>query len=203
MEGFNSGNDDPAGFYVPLAQSDRSFLSMAIQVEGGNPLSITQEVRAAVRSVHSDTPIYWVRDMPEVIRQGTWFYNLFGGLFITFGLAALFLASVGLYGVLAFSVSRRVREMGIRMALGANARDVIRQVLREGMLQMVVGLAIGLGLALATSRVLATFVFDVQPRDPAVFTTIVGVIIAVGLFASYVPARRATRVDPMEALRYE
>jgi ABC-type antimicrobial peptide transport system permease subunit len=184
MEGFDSGNDDPAGYYVPLAQSDRSFLSMAVQVQGGNPLSITQEVRAAVRSVHSDTPIYWVRDMPEVIRQGTWFYNLFGGLFITFGLAALFLASVGLYGVLAFSVSRRVREMGIRMALGANARDVIRQVLREGMLQMVVGLAIGLGLALATSRVLATFVFDVQPRDPAVFTTIVGVIIAVGLFAS-------------------
>ena len=130
MEGFNSGNDDPAGFYVPLTQSDRSFLSMAIQVEGAHPLSITQEVRAAVRSVHADTPIYWVRDMPEVIRQGTWFYNLFGGLFITFGLAALFLASVGLYGVLAFAVSRRVREMGIRMALGANAGDA-QQHLKE------------------------------------------------------------------------
>ncbi|UCG89091.1 MAG: ABC transporter permease [Gemmatimonadota bacterium] len=203
MEGFNLGEGGPAGFYVPLAQSDRSFLSIAVQVEGGNPLSITQEVRAAVRSVHSDTPIYWVRDMPEVIRQGTWFYNLFGGMFIAFGLAALFLASVGLYGVLAFSVSRRVREMGIRMALGANARDVIRLVLREGMLQIAVGLVIGLGFALATSTVLSTFVFEVQPRDPSVFTTIVAVIITVGLFASYVPAHRATRVDPMQILRHE
>ncbi len=202
MEGFNFADDDPAGYYIPLAQSDRSFMSIAIQVEGGNPLSITPEVRAAVRSVHADTPIYWVRDMPEVIRQGTWFYNLFGGLFIAFGLAALFLASVGLYGVLAFSVSRRVREMGIRMALGANARDVVRLVLGEGMLQIAVGLAIGLAIALATCTVLSTFVFGVEPRDPAVFTAIVGVIIAVGLFASYVPAHRATRVDPMETLRH-
>lgn len=203
MEGFNLGDEDPAGYYVPLAQSDRSFMSMAIQVEGGNPLSITPEVRAAVRSVHPDTPIYWVRDMSEVIHQGTWAYDFFGGLFITFGLAALFLASVGLYGVLAFSVSRRVREMGIRMALGANAGDVIRLVLREGMLQTAVGLAIGLALALATSAVLSAFLFGVRPRDPAVFTTIVGVIIAVGLLASYVPAHRATRVDTMVALRQQ
>lgn len=166
-------------------------------------MSITKDVRAAVRAVHADTPIYWVRDMPEVIRQETWFYNLFGGLFITFGLAALFLASVGLYGVLAFSVSRRVREMGIRMALGANAGAVIRLVLREGTLQIVVGLAIGLGLALATSSVLGTFIFGVQPQDPAVFGTIVAVIVAVGLGASYVPARRATRVDPIQVLRHE
>jgi len=202
MEGFHSGTDS-AGYYVPLAQSDRSFMSMAIRVAGGSPLSITKDVRAAVRAVHADTPIYWVRDMPEVIRQETWFYNLFGGLFITFGLAALFLASVGLYGVLAFSVSRRVREMGIRMALGANAGAVIRLVLREGTLQIVVGLAIGLGLALATSSVLGTFIFGVQPQDPAVFGTIVAVIVAVGLGASYVPARRATRVDPIQVLRHE
>jgi putative ABC transport system permease protein len=87
------------------------------------------------------------------------------------------------------------------MALGADAGNVIRLVLREGTIQIAVGLVIGLGLALATSRVLANMIFDVQPRDPAVFGMIVGVIVVVGLFASYVPARRATRVEPVEALR--
>jgi ABC-type antimicrobial peptide transport system permease subunit len=139
--------------------------------------------------------------MPEVIRQQTWYYDLFGGLFIAFGVAALFLASVGLYGVIAFSVGRRVQEMGIRMALGANAGRVIRLVLREGTVQIAVGLAIGLVLALATSSVLATMIFDVPPRDPVVFGTIIGVIILVGLLASFVPAHRATRVELVEALK--
>jgi len=201
LAGFSQGADDPAGFYLPLAQSDRSFLTMAIQVAHGDPLSLAPAVRAAVRGVHPDTPIYRIWDMPEVLRQETWFYDLFGGLFIAFGVAALFLASLGLYGVIAFSVSRRVQEMGIRMALGADAGRVIGLVLREGTVQIAVGLAIGLALALATSGVLATMIFDVQPRDPVVFGMIVGIIVLVGLFASFVPAHRATRVEPVEALK--
>ena len=203
MESFESTADIPHGYYVPLAQSDQRFMSIVLFTAGGNPLALTPEVRSAVRSVHPDTPIYWVRDMPEVIRQGTWLFNLLGGLFITFGVAALFLASVGLYGVLAFSVSRRVQELGIRLALGANTRDVIRLVIREGSLQMAIGLVLGIGLALATSNVLASNIFDVTPRDPFVFGTVVTVIVVVSLVASFVPAKRATRVDPMEALRYE
>lgn len=203
IEGFDSPPGDSAGFYVPLSQSDRNFMSIALSVRGGPPLSIAPDARNAIRSVDADMPIYWVRNMDEVVHQETWFYNVFGTLFIIFGAAALFLASVGLYGVLAFSVSRRVQELGIRMALGANARDVLRLVLREGAWQIGIGLSLGLGLAYAASNILQIVIFDVEPRDPIVFGTIVVVILAVGLFASLVPARRATRVDPMQALRYE
>jgi predicted permease len=203
MEGFQSPPEDSAGFYVPLLQADRRFVSIAVQVAGGNAMALTSEVRNAVRAVDPDLPIYWVRDMSEVIHQQTWFYKVFGTLFIVFGVAALFLASVGLYGVLAFSVSRRVQEMGIRMALGANARDVLRLIVREGGIQLAVGLTLGLGLALGVSNVVQLVMYDVEPRDPTVFGTIVLVISLVSLLASLVPARRATRVDPMVALRYE
>jgi len=202
MEGFDQ-DGDPAGYYVPLAQRDRSFVSIAIQVAGGAPLAITPDVRSAVRAVDSDLPIYWVRDMPEVIHQETWVYNVFGSLFIVFGAAALFLASVGLYGVLAFSVSRRVQEMGLRMALGAEAKDVIRLIVREGAVQLGIGLVIGLALAFAVSRSVALVMFGVEPRDPTVFGAIVLTIVLVGTMASLIPALRATRVDPMVALRYE
>jgi putative ABC transport system permease protein len=203
MESFDPDEDDPAGYYVPLAQRDRRFVSIAVQVAGGAPLSITPEVRNAVRGVDADLPIYWVRDMPEVMRQETWFYDVFGSLFIVFGVAALFLASVGLYGVLAFSVSRRVQEMGLRMALGAEGKDVIRLVVREGAIQLGIGLTLGLGLAAAVSRVVALLMYDVEPHDPTVFGAIVLTIGLVGITASLIPALRATRVDPIVALRYE
>ena len=203
MEGFDPDRTDPSGFYLSLAQQDRRFVSIAVQVAGGPPLNIAPDVRAAVRAVDRDLPIYWVRDMDEVIHQETWIYGFFGTLFITFGVAALFLASVGLYGVLAFSVSRRFQEMGLRMALGAKSRDVIRLVVREGAIQLAIGLSLGLTLALAVSRMVAMIMFEVEPRDPAVFVTIVLTIVIVGLMASLIPALRATRVDPGTALRYE
>jgi putative ABC transport system permease protein len=203
MESFDPDEDDPAGYYVPLAQSDRRFVSIAIQVAGGAPLSITPEVRSAVRAVDADLPIYWVRDIQGVMHQETWFYNVFGTLFIVFGVAALFLASVGLYGVLAFSVSRRVQEMGLRMALGAEGKDVIRLIVREGAIQLGIGLTLGLGLAAAVSRVIALLMYDVEPRDPTVFGAIVLTIGLVGITASLIPALRATRVDPIVALRQE
>ena len=203
MEGFDTERTDPAGYYVPLAQNDSRFISIAIQVAGGPPLNIAQDVRAAVRALDPNLPVYWIRDMDEVIHQDTWIYGFFGSLFIAFGIAALFLASVGLYGVLAFSVSRRIQEMGLRMALGAKAIDVIRLIVREGAIQLGIGLTLGITLALAVSRVVAMIMWDVQPRDPAVFATIVVTILVVGILASLIPALRATRVDPGVALRYD
>jgi predicted permease len=202
MQGFGP-EEDPAGFYVPLAQRDSRFVSIAVAVRGGNPTSITTSVRQAVRMVDPDLPMYWVYDMEEVIANRSWPYLVFGGLFIAFGAAALFMASVGLYGVLSFSVSRRVQEMGIRMALGAGGRDVVKLVLRQGFVQLGIGLGIGLGMAFGLSNVVAILMFQGQTRDPLIFATIAGVIVIVGILASVVPARRATSVDPIVALRYE
>ena len=113
------------------------------------------------------------------------------------------MASVGLYGVLSFSVSRRIQEMGIRMALGADARDVIKLVMSQGLVQIGIGLAIGLGMAYGLTNIISILMFGVDPRDPAVFGIIVLTIVSVGILASLVPARRATRADPVEAMRSE
>jgi len=204
MEGFDPDTPRPWGYYVPLTQRDLRFVSLAIHVPGvADPLSLTPAVREAVRGLNPHQPIYNVDTMEGVIRQGSWFYYVFGTLFIAFGGAALFMATVGLYGVLSFSVSRRMREMGIRMALGASARDVIRLVMRQGIMQLAIGLSIGLMMAYGLTRVIGILLFQTTPQDPPVFTGVVLVITAVGLLASLVPARRATRAEPAAAIRYE
>jgi len=144
-----------------------------------------------------------VDSMIGVIRQGSWFFYVFGTLFIVFGGAALFMATVGLYGVLAFSVSRRTREMGIRMALGASGGDVTRLVVRQGVRQIVVGLLAGLVLAFGLTRAIKILMFEITPQDPPVFGLVVLLIAGVGLLASLIPARRAVRVQPVVALRSE
>jgi ABC-type antimicrobial peptide transport system permease subunit len=193
----------PAGFFRPLVQRDPSFVSIAINTSRADPLAMTGEIRDAVRSLDPDLPIYEVTTEQGFIHQRTWFYHVFGTVFIVVGAVALFMATVGLYGVLSFSVSRRVKEMGIRMALGATSRDVVRLVLRQGALQILVGLSLGLVLAYGLTRVIGILMFEMSPQDPPVFTIVVLVITVVGLLASFVPARRATRVDPGVALRYE
>jgi ABC-type antimicrobial peptide transport system permease subunit len=202
MEGFDP-EDGPEGYYVPLGQRDPRFVSIAIQTAGANPLPLTAGVREAVRGLNPNLPIYNVYSMRGAIERATWFYQVFRTLFIVFGAAALFMATVGLYGVLSFSVSRRTKEMGIRMALGASAGDVIRLVMAQGGKQLAIGLSLGLLLAYGLTRVIGILMFEVTPQDPPVFTTVVLVITAVGLLASLVPARRATRTQPTVALRYE
>jgi predicted permease len=190
---------DP-GYYVPLSQHHSSFASMAVQTTG-NPLAITQQVRQTVASLNPDIPIYFVYSMEEAFARPTWFIRVFGTMFMIFGLIALFLASVGLYAVMSFAVSRRVREVGIRMALGAQARDVVRMIFGQGAWQLGVGLVLGLGLAAGVAQLMTVILFDVQPRDPSIFASVVVVLATAGLAACMVPARRATRVDPLVALR--
>ena len=203
MEGFRFGRGNPWGYYLPLAQRDPRFASIAIRTAGNDPLALTRAVREAVRGINPNLPVYSVDSMRGVIHDQGWFYLVFGTLFIVFGGAALFMATVGLYGVLSFSVSRRMREMGIRMALGASAPDVIRLILRQGGVQLAFGLGTGLLLALGLTRVIGSLMFEVTPRDPPVFLLVVLIITAVGLLASLVPARRATRTEPVAALRSE
>lgn len=200
---FHTPDDQtPWTVYLPLAQSDARFMSVAVRGRG-DVMALAPALRDAAVATHADTPIYFVQHMGGVIRQQTWFYSVFGVLFLVFGLAALFLASVGVYGVLAFSVGRRTPELGIRMALGARAPDVRRLVLGQGLFQVGLGVVLGLGLALLLGQALANFLFQVRPRDPAVMMGTAMVLLLTGVVASLVPMRRAVRVDPMVAFRSE
>ena len=156
-----------------------------------------------MRRVDADLPIYDVRTEADVIDRGIWFFSVFGTVFIIFGLAALFMASVGLYGVLSFAVVRRTQEMGIRMALGAGSGAVVRLIARQAAVQLGVGLGIGLALAFGVTRLIGILMFNVDPQDPMVFGMVFGSIIIVGMAAAVFPARRATSVNPVEALRYD
>ena len=207
MEGV--GNTDPGeeidrpGFYMPIAQYDLSFMSVTARVAGAAPLSIAAGVRDAVAGLDVDTPIYFVQTLRTAIDQNIWFYRVFGTLFLVFGAAALFMASVGLYGVMSFSVHQRTGEMGIRMALGAESGRVLRMILRQGLGQIMIGVAIGTVLAVFVARGLTFILYQVEPVDPLTFLGVMGLLALTGILASMIPARRATRVDPMIALRKE
>lgn len=206
MEGFDppgSGGSTPAGFYMPVTQADPSFLNILAIPASGGPMDLAADIRDVVRSPDPDLPIYNIRTAADAITRGNWFYSVFGTVFIVFGIAALFMASVGLYGVLSFSVSRRVQEMGIRMALGAQAKNVIGLILRQGAGHIGIGLVIGMILAWAVSQMISFMMFQVDPRDLTVYGVVLAVICSVGFFASWIPAKRATSVDPVNALRYD
>ena len=203
---FFSGDTDhprPPTIIAPLAQHHSNFVSIAVRTSGGDPMSVTPAVRQTVASLDPDIPLYWVYSMDEALARPLWFYRVFGTMFMIFGFVALFLASIGLYAVMAFSVSRRARELGIRIALGAQPRDVLGLVLRQGAMQLGIGMAAGLAIAAGVSQLLAILLFEVQPRDPATFAGVVGVLAGAGLLACLLPARRATLVDPVVALRAE
>ncbi|MGD8698102.1 MAG: ABC transporter permease [Gemmatimonadales bacterium] len=203
MEGMANTDASPAGFYIPISQSGvGTFVSIAVRTRG-RPMTVTQDVRSAVEGMNADLPIYEVLSMEDAIAKETWFYWVFGSLFMVFGIMALFLAAVGLYGVMSFAVSRRTQEMGIRMALGADSPNLIRLVMRRGTIQLVIGIVLGVGLAAVAANPLQFILYEVDVRDPAVFGTVIAVLAAAGLLASLVPARRVTKVDPVAALTAE
>jgi putative ABC transport system permease protein len=169
----------------------------------GDPEALIPAVRRTIQAFDRDLPIYDVKTMEQ--RVGTALSRMrFGALMLgVFAAIALLLAAVGLYGVMAYSVAQRTRELGIRMALGAGHRDVLRLVVTQGMALALGGLAVGLAAALALTRVLASLLYGVSTTDAPTFTGIAALLAAVSFLASYLPARRATRVDPMVALRVE
>ena len=203
MEGIGNQNDSPAGYYFPISQSPvDNLVSVAIRTRRA-PMSITSDVRAAVESLDANLPIYEVLSMEDVIASETWIYWLFGTLFMVTGFVAMFLAAVGLYGVMSFAVSRRTQEIGIRMALGADGPSLVRLVMRRGIVQLGIGLALGLGLAALAASPLQIILYDVNARDLSVFGAVAIVLAATGLLASFIPAKRVTRIDPVAALTAE
>jgi putative ABC transport system permease protein len=193
----------PPIVYASLQQNHSNFVSIAVRASRGDAMTMASGLRDAVASLDPDIPLYWVYSMREALARPQWFYRVFGTMFMIFGAIALFLAGIGLYAVMAFSVSRRTRELGIRMALGAQARDVIQLVMRQGAWQLGIGTVVGLLLAVGVSQLLDILLFETPPRDLTVFGSVVLVLIAAGFTACFIPARRATTVDPLEALRQE
>jgi putative ABC transport system permease protein len=169
----------------------------------GNPASDAAAVRGAVRSVDASVPIGEPMTMEAIIRRSVWKPRLYGGMFAVFAAIAVLLAAAGVYGVVAYSVAQRTHEIGIRMALGAAARDVVAMVVNQGARMALLGVVLGLAGALGLTRLLRTLLYGVAPTDPLTFILVPLVLGVTALAASWVPARRASRVDPMEALRYE
>lgn len=190
-------------FYIPMLQQPRLF-DMTLQVRAaGDPAALTELVRARVKSLDSHLPLYDVKTLALQIDESLIPERLITWLSTIFGLLATLLAAVGLYGVVAFSVTRRTREIGVRIALGAMPGDVLWLFLRQMAVLVGAGVIIGAGAAFAATRLLSTMLYDVKPADPLAFVAAGAVLIATATLAAYLPARRATRVDPMTALRYE
>jgi predicted permease len=196
---FGGGGQVPEAVYVGMGSNDSRFMSLAVR--GNADASGTVALlRSTVAEVDPDLPLYWVRAMDETVAQGTFMYRIFGFLFSLFGGAALFLAAVGLYGVIDFSVSNRLREMGIRIALGAGRRDIMWLVLRRVLTQLSVGAGLGILLGFALAAPLSSTLFGVDRFNAGVYITIVLTLFLVGLAAALVPVRRALAIDPVVAM---
>jgi predicted permease len=188
--------------FAPFEQAGWRSLDLIVRASG-DPYAIAQAVRDAAKAFDPDLPLANVMSMNHVIRDRMFEGRVYGTMFAVFGLAALLLASIGLYGVMSYVVSQRTAEVGVRMALGAQGRDVMSLLLGSGARLLVLGVAIGLPAAIGLAQLLRGSLYGVTATDPLTFTAIPLILSLVALTASFIPARRATRVDPIVALRAE
>jgi putative ABC transport system permease protein len=165
--------------------------------------ALVPRVRQEMSSIDPALPLFGVRTMPQFLNRTVSIYEMGASLVGTFAVMAVLLAAVGIYGVLHFAVARRTREIGIRMALGARYGQVLKMVLERSLLWVAIGLVVGLGLALSARGITGQLIAGVSGADPATFLAAVGGFLLVVVIASLVPARRAARVDPLQALRHE
>jgi macrolide transport system ATP-binding/permease protein len=186
--------------YLPLAQHFLDSMVLHARTEG-NPAPVLEEVRRQVQALDGSLPLLEVATVADLMDRSLWVPRMGAALVGGFGLLALLLAAVGIYGLMAYTVSQRTSEIGIQMALGARPLDVLGLVLRQGMTLVAIGIAGGLAAGVAISKLLGSLLFDVSTSDPAVLATSVVVLAATALLAIYLPAHRAARIDPAEALR--
>jgi ABC-type antimicrobial peptide transport system permease subunit len=201
------GEDTRYVLFRSLAQStesDPSFLGYQLLVHfRGNPTPIANAVRREVRNLDPALAVYNIQTMEQHLRQALFLPRLAGTLFGAFGFIGLVLAAIGLYGAMSYSVSRRTREIGIRIALGAQLSAVRGLILRQGMFLTVIALALGLPAAFALAGILSSFLYGIQPHDAMTFTVAPLFLAAVAFLACWIPAFRAASTDPQRALRYE
>jgi ABC-type antimicrobial peptide transport system permease subunit len=201
--------EGPANYvYVPFSrgfQSNVHFLTKFSSLPQGSEASAADLLRRSIMSVDAELPIISIKTFEQHLNGNLqfWLVNAGAALFSAFGMLALGLAVVGVYGVRAYSVARRTREIGIRMALGAEGKTVQWMILREGFAMVAAGFALGLLLAFGTGKIVSSILFQVSSTDPFAFTIAPAVLMTAALLATWLPARRATRISPMEALRTE
>jgi len=191
-----------AQVYRSYRQAPRRGLTVVVRT-AGPPLAMLSVLQSQIRALDRQQPLYNVRTVEQVLNESI-ARPRFNMLLITILAAvAMILATVGIYGVISYMVTQRTHEIGIRMALGARPFDVFKMVLRQGLLIALLGVGVGLAAAFALTRLLASLLYDVRPTDVVTFASVSALLTAIVLLACYIPARRATRVDPMVALRYE
>jgi putative ABC transport system permease protein len=169
----------------------------------GDPEEIVGSLLNEMRALNKDVPLFSVQTMSERIGGQLAADRMIAVLLSVFGGGALLLAAIGIYGVMGYAVAQRTHEIGIRLALGAEQRDILRLIVGQGMVLIAIGAGIGLAITLAATQVLKSLLFGVSATDPLTFASVIVVLVGVALLACYLPARRATKVDPLEALRYE
>jgi len=200
---FELSADPKPQMYLLYAQADFFAPRHLVVNTSVEPLGLASAVRKTVWEVDRDQPVSNVSTMEEVLSESIARQRFSTLLLGVFAGVALVLAAVGLYGVMSYTVAQRTREIGLRMALGAQRGDVLRMVVGQGLKLVLVGVAVGLAAAFALTRVMSSLLFGVSATDPATLTAISLLLVAVAALASYIPARRATKVDPLIALRYE
>lgn len=196
--------DDPVrpAVLVPLRQEPHHRLTVAVHTRG-DPLAFAQSLRETVAKLDQDVPVYWMRTYDNWVWAGSFLRRVTSTLFSIFAVIAVVLAAAGIYAVLAFAVSQRTREIGVRRAMGAMDGRILKAVLRQNLLQLAIGLGAGLVCAALFARLLSVTLFGVSPFDPPTFMTVALILCTVAIIASLLPALRALRVNPMEALRHE
>ena len=193
-----------AFFYVPISQHESSLATLQVRAASGAE-SIAQETVKTVQSIAPTMPVYAVQTMSNAMKGigGLFLFKAGAVLAASLGILGLILATVGVYGVVSYTASQRTREIGIRMALGAQPGEVLRMVCKQGMIIICAGLVIGLAAALAIGRVVGSFLMGISGTDPVTYVSVTAALMLIGVMACYVPARRAASLDPTEALRHE
>ena len=195
-------DDVAAELYVPLAQSPLNSMTLFVRT-ASDPLSFVPAVRGQVLSIDKNQPIYDVKTLAQRVSDATAVSRSLTVLFAAFALLALVLGSVGIYGIVSYAVTQRTQEIGVRMALGAQTRDILQLILKHGLVLVLSGVVIGVAGALALTRFLTTLLFGITPTDALTFVVVSIIFFLIAMVASLIPARRATKVDPLTALRYE
>jgi predicted permease len=188
--------------FVPFRQEANGGMTIMVR-SASDPLSLTSAIRTSVQSLDQDLPLSQVSTLSQSIEHQQWYIRTFGTLFLTFAIIALVIASVGIYAVIAQSTAARTQEIGVRMALGATSRNVLAMILKKGAWQLTAGLITGLAIAFPAARLMKSILARVSPSDPLVFAAVSGLLTVVGLFACWLPAKRAAALDPVKAIRYE